>query len=89
MKRRNIEKLETRRHHAGYVSNQQVIHKCFTTYYEEHSKNMPFQWYVQNIHDSCARKGFIIPKEEVEDTINHFLQQTGRTVCPHCRGSWQ
>ena len=78
-----------KRHHSGYVSNQDVIHKCFITYYEEHSQNMPYQWYVQNIYDSCARKGFIIPIEEVEDTVKHFLQQKGRKICSHCMGRWQ
>ena len=79
----------SKRHHAGYVSNQDVIHKCFITYYEEMSQNMPFQWYVQNVHDSSARKGFFIPLEEVEDTVKHFLQQRGRNVCIHCKGKWQ
>ena len=78
-----------RRHHAGYVSNQDVIHKCFLTYYGELFKNMPFQWYVQNIHESCSRKGFQIPIEEVETTVKHFLKKEGRHVCPHCMGKWQ
>ena len=82
-------KLTSKRHHAGYVSNQDVIHKCFITYYEEMSPNMTVQWYVQNVYDSCARKGFFIPLDEVEDTVKHFLQQTDRKICPHCMGRWQ
>jgi len=89
MNKRDIEKLETKRHHSNYVSNQQVIHKCFTTYYEELFQNMPFQWYVQNVYDSCSRKGFNISYEEVETTVKHFLQQKGRTICLHCMGRWQ
>ena len=79
----------SKRHHAGYVSNQDVIHKCFTRYYEELSQNMPFQWYVQNVYDSSARKGFFISLEEVEETVKHFLQQKGRKICSHCMGRWQ
>ena len=52
----------SKRHHAGYVSNQDIIHKCLLTYYDELSQNMPFGWYVQNIYDSCSRKGFNIPE---------------------------
>ena len=78
-----------KRHHTNYVSNQQVIHKCFMTYYEEISQNMPFQWYVQNVYDSVSRKGFNITQEEVESTVKHFLEGQGRDVCPHCMGRWQ
>ena len=80
---------DNKRHHAGYVSNQDIIHKCLLTYYDELSQNMPFQWYVQNVYDSCARKGFHIPIEEVEDTVRYFLQWRDRDVCPHCMGKWQ
>ena len=77
------------RHHSGYVSNQDIIHKCFNTYYDIFH-NMPFQWYVQNVYDSCARKGYIIPHEELEDTVKHFLQQKeGREICSHYFGRWQ
>ena len=89
MNKRDIEKLETKRHHSHYVSNQQVIHKCLLTYYEEISQNMPFQWYVQNVYDSCSRKGFNIPLEEVETTVRYFLQWQDRKICPHCMGRWQ
>ena len=45
---------------------------------------------VQNVYDSCARKGYIIPHEELEDTVKHFLQQKeGREICSHCFGRWQ
>ena len=86
---KKYESIHSKRHHSNYVSNQDAIHKCFITYYDELFQNMPFQWYVQNIHDSCARKGFIIPIEEVEDTVKHFLQQRGRTICTHCWDKWQ
>ena len=78
----------SKRHHAGYVSNQDIIHKCLETYYEMFS-NMPFQWYVQNVYDSTNRKGFTITQKEVETTVKYFLEWKGREVCPHCRGKWQ
>ena len=77
-----------KQHHAGYVSHQDIIHKCFETYYEMFP-NMPFQWYVQNIYDSTNRKGFLIKQEEIEDTVRYFLQWKGREICPHCLGRWQ
>ena len=77
-----------KRHHTNYVSNQQVIHKCFMTYYDMFY-NMPFQWYVQNVYDSCSRKGFNILQKEVEHTVKHFLKHEGREICPHCKGIWQ
>ena len=80
---------ESKRHHTGYVSHQDIIHKCLLTYYDELFQNMPFQWYVQNVYDSCSRKGFNIPLEEVEATVRYFLQWKGREVCPHCMGRWQ
>ncbi len=73
---------EKHRHHAGYVSHQDVIHKCLLTYWNL-SHNMSFQWYVMNIHDSTNRKGYTISKEEVESTLAHFLK--GKIdFCPHC-----
>ena len=77
-----------KQHHAGYVSHQDIIHKCFLTYYEMFP-NMPFQWYVQNVYDSSNRKGFNILIEEVESTVKHFLEGQGRKICPHCMGRWQ
>ena len=77
-----------KRHHAGYVSNQDIIHKCLETYYDMFS-NMPFQWYVQNVYDSASRKGFNIPQDEVEATVRYFLQWKRREVCHHCKGRWQ
>ena len=79
----------SKRHHAGYVSNQDIIHKCLLTYYDELSQNMPFGWYVQNIYDSCSRKGFNIPIEEVETTVRYFLHWKGRDIWRHCMGKWQ
>ncbi len=78
----------SKRHHAGYVSHQDIIHKCLETYYDIFS-NMPFQWYVQNVYDSASRKGYNIPQEEVESTVRYFLQWKGREVCEHCMGKWQ
>jgi len=78
----------SKRHHAGYVSHQDIIHKCFLTYYEIF-QNMPFQWYVQNVYDSTNRKGFNILFEEIESTVKHFLGGRGRNICPHCMGKWQ
>ena len=78
----------SKRHHAGYVSNHDIIHKCLETYYEMFP-NMPFQWYVQNVYDSTNRKGFLISQQEVETTVKYFLEWKGREVCPHCRGKWQ
>ena len=77
-----------KQHHAGYVSHQDIIHKCFLTYYEMFP-NMQFQWYVQNVYDSANRKGYIIDQSEVETTVKHFLEGHGRKVCPHCLGKWQ
>ena len=72
-----------KQHHSKYVSPQDVIHKCFETYYEIFP-NMPFDWYTQNVHDSCARKGVIIPKLLVEVTIRHFIKNKGRSFCESC-----
>ena len=77
-----------KQHHSKYVSHQDIIHKCFLTYYEMFP-NMPFQWYVQNVYDSTNRKGFNILIEEVESTVKHFLEGQGRKICPHCMGRWQ
>ena len=72
-----------KKHHSKYVSPQDVIHKCFLTYYDIFH-NMPFDWYTQNVHDSCARKGVIIPKLLVEVTIRHFLKNYDREFCDSC-----
>ena len=37
------------RHHSKYVSHQDVIHKCLSTYYGELFQNMPFIWYVDRV----------------------------------------
>ena len=31
---------DSKRHHAGYVSNQDIIHKCLLTYYDELSSSL-------------------------------------------------
>ena len=78
-------KLSNKRHHSNYVSNQDVIHKCLTTYYGELFQNMPFVWYVDRVQESTVRKGFNIPRIEIAQTVRHFLQQKdGFDICPHC-----
>ena len=67
-----------KQHHAGYVSHQDIIHKCFETYYEMFP-NMPFQWYVQNIYDSTNRKGFLIKQEEIEDQLFQTMKPQSKT----------
>ena len=73
-----------KRHHDTYVSNQDVIHKCLTTYYEELFQNMPFVWYVDRVQESTVRKGFNIPRLEIAQTVHHFLKGKIKDVCPHC-----
>ena len=48
---------ENIRHHSKYVSEYNVIHKCLMTYLDMFS-NMPPNWYIQNVYDSCSRKGY-------------------------------
>lgn len=72
------------RHHSKYVSHQDVIHKCLSTYYGELFQNMPFIWYVDRVHESVGRKmGVKVTREEVINTLAHFLK--GKVdFCPHC-----
>ena len=73
------------KHHSKYVSTQDVIHKCLSTYYGELFQNMPFVWYVDRVQESTVRKGFNIPRIEIAQTVRHFLQQKdGFDICPHC-----
>ena len=74
---------EKHRHHAGYVSEQDVIHKCLNTYLNLFS-NMPFSWYVDRIHESVGRKvGVKVSRELVQQTVAHFLK--GKIdFCPQC-----
>ena len=72
------------RHHSKYVSHQDVIQKCLSTYYGELFQNMPFTWYVDRVHESVGRKmGVKVSREEVAKTLAHFLE--GKVdFCPHC-----
>ena len=72
------------RHHSNYVTEQQVIHKCLLTYRGIFT-NMPFQWYVQNVHDSINRKGYTTTYETVERWLALFLKDD-IDFCPHCYG---
>jgi len=72
------------RHHSGYVSEQQVIHKCLGTY-QDIFRNMPLKWYVQNIYDSVNRKGYNISYKDVYLTVRYFMKDE-RETCPHCYG---
>jgi len=74
---------ESKRHHFKYVSNQDVIQKCLSTYYGEMFQNMPFVWYVDRVQESTVRKGFNIPRLEIAQTLHHFLKDK-INVCPHC-----
>lgn len=58
------------RHHTNYVSEDNVLHKCLITYLEMFS-NMPPAWYIQNVRDSCNRKGYDVP---IEDIVKMFTQ---------------
>ena len=63
------------RHHSKYVSHQDVIHKCLSTYYGELFQNMPFVWYVDRIEESVRRKGFLkISRVEIAEAVLHFLK---------------
>ena len=70
------------RHHSKYVSSQDVVHNCLLTYKDMFS-NMSFQWYVQNVYDSVARKGYIISYNTVEKSVAYFLKDE-IDFCPHC-----
>ena len=48
------------RHHSKYVSGDNVAHRCLMTYLDMFS-NMSPDWYIQNVYDSCSRKGYDVP----------------------------
>ena len=48
---------KSNRHHSKYVSEDNVAHRCLMTYLDMFS-NMPPDWYIQNVYDSCSRKGY-------------------------------
>ena len=52
------------RHHSGYVSEANVIHRCLMTYMDMFS-NMPAEWYINSVYYSCSRKGYFPTRLEV------------------------
>ena len=44
-----------KRHHSGYVSEANVIHRCLATYMDMFS-NMAAEWYITSVYYSCNRK---------------------------------
>ena len=52
------------RHHSGYVSEANVIHRCLMTYMDMFS-NMPAEWYIDSVYYSCSRKGYFPTRLEV------------------------
>ena len=58
------------RHHTNYVSVNNVLHRCLMTYLAMFS-DMPPAWYIQNVRDSCNRKGYDVP---IEDIVKMFTQ---------------
>ncbi len=79
------EKMKYQHHAKPYVSNQQIIHKCLLTY-QEISSNMPFNWYVERVEGSINRKGVIIERNEIINTVYYFLK-FDYDLCPHCKGT--
>jgi hypothetical protein len=72
------------RHHSGYVSEQQVIHKCLGTY-QNIFRNMPLEWYAINVYDSVNRKGYNISYRDVHFAVNFLINGPGIIKsCPHC-----
>ena len=53
-----------KRHHAWYVSEPNVIHKCLSTYMDMFS-NMPAEWYINSVYYSCNRKGYNPSRVEI------------------------
>ena len=77
--------MNNQHHSKPYLSNQQIIHKCLLTY-QEISSNMPFTWYVERVEGSINRKGFVIDREEIINTVYYFMKFE-RNICPYCKGS--
>ncbi len=77
------------KHHSKYVSNLDVIHRCYMTY-KDVLQTMPFIWYVDRVEESVVRKGFYISRKEIIQTVSHFYQQETQQenkICPHCYGT--
>ena len=51
-------------HHSEYKSPDNVIHKCLMTYLDICSNAQP-EWYITNVYDSCSRKGYEVPIEDI------------------------
>ena len=52
------------RHHSKYVNGANVAHRCLMTYLDMIS-NMSPEWYIQNVYDSCNRKGYDVPMKDI------------------------
>ena len=52
------------RHHAKYVSGDNVAHKCLMTYIDMFP-NMSPAGIIQNVYDSCSRKGYEVPMLDI------------------------
>ena len=50
------------------VSKPYAIHKCLMTYLDMTS-NMTPNWYIQNVYDSCNRKGYHATVEEISKLL--------------------
>ena len=53
-----------KRHHAKYVSEPNVIHRCLATYMDMFS-NMPAEWYINSVYYSCSRKGYFPSRVDI------------------------
>ena len=51
-------------HPETFASATNAIHKCLMTYLNLTS-NMTPNWYIQNVYDSCNRKGYHATVEEI------------------------
>ena len=47
---------------------------------------MPFTWYVERVEGSINRKGFVIDREEIINTVYYFMKFE-RNICPYCKES--
>lgn len=76
------------KHHNKYVSNLDVIQRCYKTY-KDVLQTMPFMWYVDRVEESVVRKGFHISRNEIIITVGHFYQQEEekQKICPFCNGT--
>lgn len=47
---------------------------------------MPFTWYIERVEGSINRKGFVIDREEIINTVYYFMKFE-INICPYCKGS--